>query len=159
LPKSSPLSARKLLIAAALVLPGCGGGDRTAPPPSPAARAKPAELVYMSRNSWDAVPEDITVYADGRVDYRQLLHTKLNMKVRTLRLAPAALADLRALVARTRLKGADRPGAEQPRDGFRYLLRIGGRSISTVDGALAPGVRPLVRRLARLQDRLLLGGE
>jgi hypothetical protein len=136
----------------ALALAGCGGAERA---PAP----KPRELVYMSRNSWDAVPEDIAVYTNGRVDYRQLLHTKINMKVRTMRLSPAALGDLRALVARTRLRGADRPGAEQPRNGFRYLLRIDGRSISTVDGAVAPGVRPLVRRLARLQDRLLLRGE
>jgi hypothetical protein len=131
---------------AALALAGCGGA-KAEPPPAP---SHPRQLVYMSRNSWDAVPEDIAVYTDGRVDYRQLLHTKLNMKVRTTKLSAPALAAMRRLVARTRLKAADRAGAEQPRDGFRYLLRIGGRSITTVDGAIAPGVRPLVRRLARL---------
>src|ERR687885_1006117 len=124
----------------ALALAGCGGDAERAPAPP-----KPRELVYMSRNSWDAVPEEIAVYTNGRVEYRRLLHTKINMKVRTMRLSPAALADLRALVARTRLHGADRPGAEQPRNGFRYLLRIGGRSISTVAGRLAPGVPPLGR--------------
>jgi hypothetical protein len=145
------------IVLATLALGGCGSTDR---PPAPQANAShPRQLVYMSRNSWDAVPEDIVVYTDGRVDYRQLLHTKLNMKVRTTKLSPTSLADIRRLLARTRLRGADRAGAEQPRDGFRYLLRIGGRSITTVDGALAPGVRPLVRRLARLEDRMLLGGE
>jgi len=147
-----------VLILAVLALAGCGGAQEQ---PQPAARpaAKPRELVYMSRNSWDAIPEDISVYADGRVDYRQILHTKINMKVRTMRLAPASLAELRSLLARTRLRGADRVGVGQPRNGFRYLLRIDGRSITTADGALAPGVRPLVRRLARLEDRLLLRGE
>ena len=38
-------------------------------------------------------------------------------------------------------------------------VRLDGRSITTVDGHLAPGVRPLVRRLARLEDRMLLRGE
>jgi hypothetical protein len=144
-----------VLILAVLALAGCGSAQPQ--PQQPAS--KPRELVYMSRNSWDAIPEDIAVYADGRVDYRQILHTKINMKVRTMRLAPASLAELRDLLARTRMRGADRVGVAQPRDGFRYLLRIDGRSITTVDGAIAPGVRPLVRRLARLEDRLLLRGE
>lgn len=59
------------------------------------------------------MPEDIAIYSDGRVDYRQLLH----------------------------------------------LLRLHGRNVTTVDGALAPGVRPLIRRLGRLEDRMLLRGE
>jgi hypothetical protein len=148
---------RGAIVLAVLLLAGCGAAD--APKPRPAAKGKPREIVYMSRNSWDAVPEDIAVYEDGRVDYRQLLHTKINMKVRTLRLTAPQLADLRRMIASTRLRGADHPGATQPRDGFRYLLRIDGRSISTVDGRIAPGVRPLVRRLARLEDKLLFRGE
>ena len=142
-----------MLIAAVLALTACGSAQPVARP------EKPRELVYMSRNSWDAVPEDIAIYADGRVDYRQILHTKVNMKVRTMTLPPASFAELRDLVAHTRLRGADRVGVAQPRNGFRYLLRIGGRSITTADGALAPSVRPLVRRLARLEDRMLLRGE
>ena len=113
----------------------------------------------MSRNTIWAVPEDVAVYSDGRVDYRQLLHTKTHMEVRRMKLSAASLAQLRRLIARTRLDGADRTGSTAPRDGFQYLLRIDGHSITTVDGRLAPGVRPLIRRLARLQDRLLLRGE
>jgi hypothetical protein len=113
----------------------------------------------MSRNSLWAIPEDVAVYADGRVDYRQLLHTKVNMKVRTTKLSHAALAALKRDLDRTDLHGADRAGTTAPRDGFTYLLRIDGRSITTVDGHLAPGVRPLVRRLARLEDKMLLRGE
>ncbi|HEX5622322.1 MAG TPA: hypothetical protein VFX51_28110 [Solirubrobacteraceae bacterium] len=136
-----------------VVLAGCGSST---PPPR---TEKPRELVYMSRNTLWAVPEDVAVYENGAVAYRQLLHTKISMKVRRTRLSPAALASLQRLIARTRLDGADRPGAAQPRNGFSYLLRLDGRSISTVDGHVSPGVRPLIRRLARLEDRMLLRGE
>jgi hypothetical protein len=145
---------RGAIVLAVLLLAGCGST-----PAPPAAKSKPRELVYMSRNSWDAIPEDVVVYGDGRVDYRQILHTKINMKVRTLQLSDASLARLRRLIAGTDMRGADRVGAAQPRDGFRYLLRLHGRSITTVDGRIAPGVRPLVRRLAQLEDTLLLRGE
>jgi hypothetical protein len=140
-------------VAAVLVpamIAGCGGETRS---------ERPRPLVYMSRNTLWAVPDDITVYSNGRVDYRLLLHTKVNMKVRRTKLSQPALASLRQLVAGTRLEGADRAGSAQPRNGFTYLLRIGGRSITTVDGRLTAGVRPLIRRLGRLQDRMLLRGE
>jgi hypothetical protein len=141
-------------VAAVLVpamIAGCGGETRSEPAPRP--------LVYMSRNTLWAVPDDITVYSNGRVDYRLLLHTKVNMKVRRTKLSQPALASLRQLVAGTRLEGADRAGSAQPRNGFTYLLRTGGRSITTVDGRLTAGVRPLIRRLGRLEDRMLLRGE
>jgi hypothetical protein len=62
-------------------------------------------------------------------------------------LSPAALSSLQRLVAGTRPAGAT-----QPRNGFTYLLRIGGRSITTVDGQLTA----LDRRLGRLEHRMLL---
>ncbi len=135
-----------------VVIAGCGEHADTRPAP-------PRELVYMSRNTLWAVPDDVAVYSDGRVEYRLLLHTKVNMKVRRTRLSPAALASLEQLVADTRLDGADRAGSAQPRNGFTYLLRIDGHSITTVDGRLAVGVRPLIKRLGRLEDRMLLRGE
>jgi hypothetical protein len=113
----------------------------------------------MSRNTLWAVPDDVTVYSNGRVDYRQLLHTKISIKVRRAKLSPAALSSLQRLVTGTRLAGADRAGSAQPRNGFTYLLRINGRSITTVDGKLTAGVRPLIRRLGKLEDRMLLRGE
>jgi hypothetical protein len=147
------MSSRNVLVAV-ILLAGCGGGS------APATRTdRPHELVYMSRNTLWAVPEDVAIYSDGRVDYRYLLHTKITMKVRHTRLSPPALASLRRMVADARLDGADRTGSRQPRNGFTYLLRIDGRSITTVDGKLAPGVRPLIKRLGRLEDRMLLRGE
>jgi hypothetical protein len=137
-----------------LLLAGCGGSARHAAP-----AATPQPLVYMSRNWEYAVPEDIAVYADGRVDYRYLLHTKVNMRVRRLRLDPGALATIQRLVAHADLDGAEVLGVEPPRGAYRYLLRVGGRTITTVDGHLSPGVRPLIRRLARLEDRMLAAGE
>jgi hypothetical protein len=145
-----------LLLAAVLAAPlaGCGGAQA---PARAAAAAEP--LVYLSRNWEYAVPEDIAIYPDGRVDYRYLLHTRINMRVRHTRLGPRALESLRRLVTATDLRGAQVLGVEPPRGAYRYLLRIGGRTISTVDGRLTPGVRPLIRRLARLEDRMLLAGE
>jgi hypothetical protein len=111
----------------ALVIAGCGSSTRSEPVPKPG----PRPLVYMSRNTLWAVPDDVTVYSNGRVDYRQLLHTKISIKVRRAKLSPAALSSLQRLVAGTRLAGADRAGSAQPRNGFTYLLRINGRSITT----------------------------
>jgi hypothetical protein len=136
------------------LLAGCGGAARDP------ATSHGRELVYMSRNVEQAIPEDIVVFADGTVHYRLLLHTKRTMRVRSMRLGPSGLTELHRLLAATRLDGAQVLGAEpRPRGAFRYLLRIDGRSITTVDGRLTPGVKPLIRRLDRLQDRLLLRGE
>jgi hypothetical protein len=153
--KLAVMSHRVFSKCAAVVLVALAGCGHTEKPTA----EKPHELVYMSRNTLWAVPEDVAVYEDGRVAYRQLLHTKISMKVRRTRLSPSSLASLRGLIADTRLAGANRPGTAQPRNGFVYLLRIGGRSITTADGQLAPGVRPLIRRLGRLEDRMLLRGE
>ena len=135
-----------------MILAGCGGAPAEQPP-------APRELVYMSRNTLWAVPDDVAVYSDGSVAYRLLLHTKVNMKVRRTRLSPPALASLKQMVADARLEGADRAGCTQPRHGFTYLLRIDGHSITTVDGRLTAGVRPLIKRLGRLEDRMLVRGE
>ena len=143
---------RRAALLPLVILAGCGGAPAEQPP-------APRELVYMSRNTLWAVPDDVAVYSDGSVAYRLLLHTKVNMKVRRTRLSPPALASLKQLVADARLEGADRAGSTQPRNGFTYLLRIDGHSITTVDGRLTAGVRPLIKRLGRLEDRMLVRGE
>jgi hypothetical protein len=151
------MTRRGLWLVVLAMLAGCGGETHSAPPP-PSTSAKPdaPPLVYMSRNTLWAVPDEVTVYADGRVVYRLLLHTKFNLKAQHTKLSPAALSQVKRLVAGARLNGADRAGSTQPRAGFSYLLRINGRSITTVDGKLTAGVRPLIRRLGKLQDRLVL---
>jgi len=143
---------RRAALLPLVILAGCGGAPAEQPP-------APRELVYMSRNTLWAVPDDVAVYSDGSVAYRLLLHTKVNMKVRRTRLSPPALASLKQMVADARLEGADRAGSTQPRNGFTYLLRIDGHSITTVDGRLTAGVRPLIKRLGRLEDRMLVRGE
>jgi hypothetical protein len=158
---------RRLLPTIAVVaLAGCGASAHeraaTAPATAPAPAATPdhgRELVYLSRNSWDAVPEDVVVFADGTLNYRMLLHTKINMHVRTRKLPAPALARLRGLLDRTRLAGVNHPGVRAPRGRFTYLLRIDGHSVTTADGHLTPGVKPLITRLDRLADHMLLRGE
>jgi hypothetical protein len=154
-----------LALAAVAALAGCGGGTRAARPahapaaaatPLPSAPPKPhaRRLVFLSRNSWDAVPEEVAVYADGSVRYRQLLHTRTFIPTRAETLSARALRRIEHLVATAGLRGARSYGTP-PRSGFRYLLRIGHRSVTTADGHLTPGVRPLIRRLGRLQDHML----
>jgi hypothetical protein len=158
---------RLLLLCALALLAGCGGGTAERERSAPAARATatptPAahghELVYLSRNVESAIPEDVSVFADGSVRYRYLLHTRVNIPVRTTTLPPRSMKRLHRLLARTDLDGAQALGVDPPRGRFRYLLRIGGRSITTVDGHLAPGVKPLITRLGRLEDRMLARGE
>jgi hypothetical protein len=154
-----PRVTRRILSILLLIpLAGCGGGEKNPPHRAPAP-SHGRELVYMSRNVESAIPEDVVVFADGTVHYRYLLHTKITQKVRTDRLAPGALARLRTLIAHTRMDGAQRLGVQpRPRGAFWYLLRIDGRSITTADGHLTSGVRPLIRVLGRLETRMLLRG-
>jgi hypothetical protein len=154
-----------LLAVTVALLAGCGSTPRQRSAPVARATATPAradhgrELVYLSRNVETGIPEDVYVYADGAVRYRYLLHTKINSRDRTTTLPPVSLRRLHALLARTRLDGAQRRGATPPRGRYWYLLRIGGRTIATADGHLTPGVKPLIARLGRLEDRMLARGE
>jgi hypothetical protein len=158
-----------LLLILSGLLAGCGGPApqrastpaREASPDREAALATRhgGELVYLSRNVETGIPEDVYVYADGTVRYRYLLHTRITMRDRHTTLPAASMRRLRALLARTRLQGADRGGTKPPRGGYWYVLRTAGRSIATTDGHLAGGVKPLIRRLGRLEDRMLVRGE
>jgi hypothetical protein len=157
-------------LAALLVLAGCGGSSPQRASTPTRAAASPdreaalaarhgGELVYLSRNVETGIPEDIYVYADGTVRYRYLLHTKITMRDRHTTLSAASLKRLHALLGRTRLRGADRGGTTPPRGGYWYVLRMAGRTIATADGHLAPGVKLLITRLGRLEDRMLVRGE
>src|SRR4051794_21289287 len=111
---------RRLILLAALAalaaLAGCGASttERSAPVARATPTATPApprhgrELVYLSRNVESAIPEDVAIFADGAVRYRYLLHTRINIPVRTTTLPPRSLARLHRLLARTNLHGAQR---------------------------------------------------
>ncbi len=154
-----------------VLLAGCGGSaPQRASTPARAAAADPdreavlaashgGELVYLSRNVETGIPEDVYVYADGTVRYRYLLHTRITMRDRHTALSAASLKRLHALLAHTRLHGAARGGTTPPRGGYWYVLRTAGRTIATTDGHLVPGVKPLITRLGRLEDRMLIRGE
>lgn len=157
-------------LATLLALAGCGGSAphrasapaRTAASPdreATLAASHGGELVYLSRNVETGIPEDVYVYADGTVRYRYLLHTKITMRDRHTTLSAGSLRRLHALLARTRTAGADRGGTTPPRGGYWYVLRTAGRTIATTDGHLVPGVKPLITRLGRLEDRMLIRGE
>jgi hypothetical protein len=151
-------------IAAALVLAGCGGGS--APPPSPRAAATPdgaaaaappraPKLLYVWRNFEETgVPEELTIYRDGALRYRNLLHTQMGIKVISARLRPAQLAALRRLVRAVDLRRADASAVTPRRDGFRWVLRRKGRVGTAADGHLHGPVRRLVKRVGPLMDRL-----
>lgn len=148
-----------VVVAAATALAGCG--EKT---PSPvrtpaAAKSTPAHrsapLVYVWRNfEVTGIPEEMTIYRDGSVRYRYLLHTQHGIETQTEHLRPPALRAFRRLVRRVDLRHADASRLEPPRDGYRYIIRHGGVTGTAVDGHLHGAMRRLVVRLGAQLDRL-----
>src|SRR3954454_14676800 len=121
-----------LALLALLGLAGCGGtAERRAPAPTPrpptaaAAFDLPGQkLVSVWRNfEFTGIPDEMTVYQDGNVRYRNLLHTQTTIKVLTDKLPPARLARLRRLVGAVDLERADASGVKPVRSGYRYVVR------------------------------------
>ena len=100
------------------------------------------------------VPEEMTIYRDGTLRYRNLLHTQMGIKVITTHLHGAQLARMRTLVRAVDLRRTDASAVKPRRDGFRYVLRRDGRVGTAADGHLSGPVRPLVLRLRHLMDEL-----
>src|SRR4051812_28879269 len=100
-------------IVAAGVLAGCGGAPDHAATHAAATRRPPAQehhtpLVSIWRNlEFSGIPEDMTVYSNGEVHYRNLLHTQVRIKILTAKLRPTQLAKLRRLLADVDLDRAD----------------------------------------------------
>jgi hypothetical protein len=145
-------------VAVAVCVAGCGAG---AEPPAAAPHARPAahqskpKLLYVWRNFEETgVPEEMTIYRDGTLRYRNLLHTQMGIKVITSHLDGAQLARMRRLVRAVDLRHTDASGVKPRRDGFRYVLRRDGRVGTAADGHLSGPVRPLVLRLRGLMDKL-----
>jgi hypothetical protein len=149
-------------VAVAACLAGCGGASEPAAAPpaasphaTPAARAHKPQLLYVWRNFEETgVPEEMTIYRDGTLRYRNLLHTQMGIKVITTHLDGAQLARMRRLVGAVDLRRTDASGVKPRRDGFRYVLRRDGRVGTAADGHLSGPVRPLVLRLGHLMDEL-----
>ena len=147
------------------MLIGCGGSSHPAAPETPAASPKPPAshasrardrpLLYVWRNfELTGIPEDMTIYADGRVRYRNLLHTQQGIPVQRVRLRHAQLRTLRKLLGAVDLERADASGVKPRRDGYRYVIRSHGRVGTAADGHLHGPIRPLVIRLRAQMDRL-----
>src|SRR4051794_12237668 len=150
-----------LALAAAGLLAGCGGDaarPKPAPTPTPAAappKPRAAQLVYVWRNfEFTGIPDELTIYVNGDVRYRNLLHTQQSIKILTARLRASELARLRRLLAAVDLRRADASGVKPRRSGFRYIIHSGGRVGTAADGHLHGAVRRLVRHLGAEMDRM-----
>ena len=152
--RRSRLSPLGVLITVAFV-PACGttsphDSQRSAMPPH-----RQAPLVYVWRNFEETgIPEEMTVYADGEVRYRNLLHTQHGIRVITGRLAPPRLTRIRRALDAVDLSHADAAGIKPPRAGYRYVIRSDGRAGTAVDGHLPGPIRPLLLTLGAEMDRL-----
>jgi hypothetical protein len=145
-------------LAVAVCVAGCGGAatpPAAAPHPTSAAHQSKPKLLYVWRNFEETgVPEEMTIYRDGTLRYRNLLHTQMGIKVITSHLDRAQLVRMRRLVRAVDLRRTDASGVKPSRDGFRYVLRRDGRVGTAADGHLSGPVRPLVLRLRGLMDEL-----
>ena len=145
-----------LLAAGMLAVAGCGGHHPAEARGAAAAHARP--WLYVWRNfELTGIPEEISIARDGRLRYRNLLHTQRGIPVRTGRLGAADLATLRRLVARVDLRHAASADVTPRRDGYRWVIRAGGATGTAADGHLHGAMRPLVARLRALMDRLQEG--
>ena len=151
------------LLAAAALLAGCGHADKPAAPRA-SATARPATnerlipLVYVWRNfEFTGIPEEMTVYTNNEVRYRNLLHTQSQIKVVRAKLSPARLRALRGELARVDLARAKATGVKPTRSGFRYIVRSRGHTGTAADGHLKGHMGQLVRTLGATMDRLSEG--
>jgi hypothetical protein len=151
-PRGGSVPSMRGVIAVVLVvvLAGCAG--RSGPPPRTPAKEP---LVYVWRNfEFTGIPEEMTVYEDGEVRYRNLLHTQARIKVVSGRMGAGALSDLRRQLARVDLDRAKATGDKPRRSGFRYIVRSQGHAGTAAEGHLRGRMGGLVRTLAAEMNRL-----
>jgi hypothetical protein len=144
------------VLVAATCLAACGTTSR---PPDPQVsatqRAQEAQLLYVWRNLEETgIPEEMTIYADGRVRYRNLLHTQHTIPILRGRLAPDRLTRIRRALEAVDLANFDASGVTPRRTGFRYVIRSHGQVGTAADGHLRGPIRPLVLELRAQMDRL-----
>ena len=151
----SPLAPPAVLVAVASVA-ACGATSR--PQDAQTAAKQPprnAQLLYVWRNFEETgIPEEMTIYADGEVRYRNLLHTQSGIPVLTGRLGAARLTRIRRALEAVDLSRFDSSGVKPRRSGFRYVIRSHGRVGTAADGHLRGPIKPLVLQLRAQMDRL-----
>jgi hypothetical protein len=151
----SHLAAPAVLVAAAFVA-ACGATSSSQDPHVPAMQpSRQAQLLYVWRNLEETgIPEEMTIYADGEVRYRNLLHTQNSIPVLSGRVAPGRLTRIRRALDAVDLSHFDASGVKPRRSGYRYVIRSHGRVGTAADGHLRGPIRPLVLELRAQMDRL-----
>src|SRR4051812_43604353 len=101
----SPARSARNIAVIAIVAAGCGDSARPAAMPTPrataaqSAGARLTPLVYIWRNfEYTGIPEEMTVYTNGEMRYRNLLHTQTSIKTIDAKLRPGQVAKLRQLL-------------------------------------------------------------
>jgi hypothetical protein len=151
---SRPRRHLAVLVAVAC-LAGCGSNSRSQDPQSAIPRPREAPLLSVWRNLEETgIPEEMTIYADGKLRYRNLLHTQSTIRVLGGRLAPGRLTRIRRALEAVDLSHLDASGVKPRRTGYRYVIRSHGRVGTAADGHLRGPVRPLVLELRAQMDRL-----
>src|SRR5215216_3517455 len=152
-----------VLLAVTIAIAGCGQDSDSAATHASAAPGRASTtsapagrpLLYVWRNFEETgVPDELTVYRDGAIRYRNLLHTQHTIKPISGRLADHELSELRTLVRRTDLHFADASGVKPRRSGYRYVLRTRDGGGTAADGHLHGSMRRLVIRIRAIMDRL-----
>ena len=144
------------VLVAVAFLAACGATPR--PQDAQTSQKQPppeAQLLYVWRNFEETgIPEEMTIYADGEVRYRNLLHTQQGIPVLSGRIAPNRLARIRRALDALDLSHVDSSGVTPRRSGYRYVIRSQGRMATAADGHLRGPIRPLVLELRAQMDRL-----
>jgi hypothetical protein len=100
------------------------------------------------------IPEEMTIYTDGEVRYRNLLHTQQGIPVLSGRVAPSRLTRIRRALDAVDLSSLDASNVKPPRTGYRYVIRSQGGVGTAADGHLRGPIRPLVLELRAQMDHL-----
>jgi hypothetical protein len=155
-----PLSRLRIHLALPAVLvaflAACGATPRPEDAQTSEKQPPPeAQLLYVWRNFEETgIPEEMTIYTDGELRYRNLLHTQRSIPVLSGRIAPSRLTRIRRALDALDLSHVDASGVKPRRSGYRYVIRSRGRVGTAADGHLVGPIRPLVLELRAQMDHL-----
>lgn len=146
---------RVLVIGIVVVaIAGCGGESKPVAKatPTPAAKPKAAEVVFLYRvQGDDPLPDSVSLRADGTADVRRggghggfrTVEVVLPQAAATRATRLAERAPWKALDGRTVTPG----GFGGWDNDMRYMIRRGQRSITVTDAHMPPAIRPLINSL------------